>query len=38
MEGGIDDGDPCEAHSHHGFNGLDNLVVDAVAKFALALR
>jgi hypothetical protein len=38
MEGGIDDGDPCEAHSRHGFNGLDKLVVDAVAKFALSLR
>ena len=38
MEGGIDDGDPCEPHSRHGFNGLDSLVVDAVAKFALSLR
>jgi hypothetical protein len=27
MEGGVSSGDPCEASSHHGFNGLDARVV-----------
>jgi hypothetical protein len=34
LDGGLAQGDPCQARSHHGFNGLDAQVVDAVAKFA----
>jgi hypothetical protein len=36
LEGGRDDGDPCEAHSSHGFYGLDGQVVDAIARFVLS--
>lgn len=31
--GGIDRGDPCEAMAYHGFNGLDNEVVAAIAAW-----
>jgi hypothetical protein len=31
VEGGIANGDPCEAGSHHGFNGLDARVVGLAA-------
>jgi hypothetical protein len=34
MDGGTNTGDPCEARSYHGFNGLDANVVSTVAKFA----
>jgi hypothetical protein len=34
LDGGVNRGDPCEAAGHHGFNGLDAQVVDAVTKFA----
>jgi hypothetical protein len=34
LDGGTDIGDPCQARSYHGFNGIDDQVVDAVAKFA----
>jgi hypothetical protein len=27
VEGGVNNGDPCEAGGHHGFNGLDARVV-----------
>jgi hypothetical protein len=35
LDGGTAQGDPCQARGHHGFNGLDAQVVDAVAKFAV---
>ena len=34
LEGGEEVGDPCEAQGHHGFRGLDQKVVEAVAAFA----
>ena len=34
LNGGVSDGDPCEAWAHHGFNGIDGQVVAAVASFA----
>jgi hypothetical protein len=34
LDGGRSVGDPCEARSHHGFNGIDGQVVSAVAGFA----
>lgn len=36
MTGGINSGDPCQARSYHGFNGLDAAVVATVAAFAAA--
>jgi hypothetical protein len=38
MEGGLSSGDPCKARAHHGFNGLDRLVVSTVAQFAVSAR
>jgi hypothetical protein len=38
MDGGSNDGDPCEARAYHGFNGLDGQVVSTVAQFAGSLR
>jgi hypothetical protein len=35
LDGGEDEGDPCEAMAHHGFNGLDGKVVSVVTAFAL---
>jgi hypothetical protein len=34
LDGGVSSGSPCEARSHHGFNGIDGQVVSAVAGFA----
>jgi hypothetical protein len=34
LDGGVSEGDPCEAWAHHGFNGIDMQVVAAVASFA----
>jgi hypothetical protein len=34
LDGGANNGDPCQAGGHHGFAGLDSQVVSAVAKFA----
>jgi hypothetical protein len=34
LDGGANNGDPCQAGGHHGFAGLDSQVVDAVVKFA----
>jgi len=34
LDGGVSSGPPCEARSHHGFNGIDGQVVSAVAGFA----
>jgi hypothetical protein len=33
LSGGADEGDPCEAGGHHGFNGLDGQVVGLAASF-----
>jgi len=33
VSGGVSQGHPCEAFSHHGFNGLDGQIVDMVAGF-----
>ena len=30
LDGGTAEGDPCQARGHHGFNGIDAQVVDAV--------
>ena len=34
LDGGANDGDPCQAKGHHGFAGLDSQVVNEVVKFA----
>jgi dienelactone hydrolase len=34
--GGADQGDPCEARGHHGFNGLESQVVSQIAAWLLA--
>ncbi len=34
LSGGSPDGDPCDADSYHGFNGIDGQVVSAVSSFA----
>ena len=34
MDGGSDRGNPCQARSYHGFNGLDARVVSTIAGFA----
>ncbi len=34
LDGGTAQGNPCRARGHHGFNGLDSQVVNAVATFA----
>jgi hypothetical protein len=33
LDGGENSGDPCQARSYHGFNGLDGAVVSAAAGF-----
>jgi hypothetical protein len=33
LSGGVDEGDPCQARGHHGFNGLDREVVELAAGF-----
>jgi hypothetical protein len=33
VSGGVDRGDPCEAESHHGFNGLDGQIVGLAGSF-----
>lgn len=38
IDGGSDQGDPCQARGHHGFAGLDGRVVGAVAGFARSVR
>lgn len=34
VDGGASVGDPCQARAHHGFNGVESRVVDAIAAFA----
>ena len=36
IEGGVDVGDPCEAQGHHGFAGVEDRAIDAIADFVLA--
>jgi alpha/beta superfamily hydrolase len=36
FEGGMDRGNPCEAMSHHGFNGLENEVVGSIVSWMTA--
>lgn len=38
LDGGTDQGHPCQARGYHGFAGLDGRVVGAVAGFARGLR
>ena len=33
LDGGISEGDPCEARAHHGFNGIDGRVVGLAGGF-----
>jgi hypothetical protein len=33
LTGGVEEGDPCQARGHHGFNGLDGQVVALAAGF-----
>lgn len=33
LTGGVEEGDPCQARGHHGFNGLDGQVVSLAAGF-----
>jgi hypothetical protein len=34
LNGGVSEGDPCEARAYHGFNGIDGQVVSVVSSFA----
>jgi hypothetical protein len=36
FKGGRAEGDPCEAMGHHGFNGLEDQVVAAIAGWVTA--
>jgi len=36
FDGGEDEGDPCGAKAHHGYNGIEPEVVEAIARFVLA--
>lgn len=36
FRGGVDQGDPCEALAHHGYNGIEPAVVNAIADWILA--
>jgi pimeloyl-ACP methyl ester carboxylesterase len=36
VDGGISQGDPCEAFAHHGYNGIESGVVDKIATWVLA--
>ena len=33
LSGGVNEGDPCQAGGHHGFNGIDSQVVGLAASF-----
>jgi hypothetical protein len=35
VRGGMSQGDPCEAWSHHGFNGIESEVVEKIAAWML---
>lgn len=34
VEGGVSEGNPCKPRAHHGFNGVENKLVDAIVGFA----
>jgi dienelactone hydrolase len=36
FEGGIDQGDPCQARGHHGFNGIEREVITRIAAWISA--
>lgn len=36
FDGGRSTGDPCEAFAHHGYNGIESRVVDAIVEFMTA--
>ncbi len=36
VKGGVSQGDPCEAYSHHGFNGIESQVVKKIGEWMLA--
>jgi hypothetical protein len=38
LDGGRDEGDPCQAAGHHGFAGIDGQVVARVTGFAASVR
>lgn len=38
LDGGRDEGDPCQARGHHGFAGIDGRMVGAVTGFARGIR
>jgi len=39
VEGGVSEGDPCEARAYHGFNGIEETVVTSASRWMLeALR
>ncbi len=33
MDGGISEGDPCEAFAHHGFHGIEGETIDAIKQW-----
>ena len=33
---GLDQGDPCQAKSYHGFNGTEDQLIEVAATFILA--
>jgi hypothetical protein len=33
IDGGVTEGDPCEAFGHHGFNGVESRMISAVTSF-----
>lgn len=38
LEGGVNDGDPCQARGYHGFAGIDGRMVGTVLGFARSVR
>lgn len=38
LDGGVDEGDPCQARGHHGFAGIDGKVNGVVLGFARGIR
>lgn len=38
LDGGVDEGNPCQARGHHGFAGIDGKMVGTVLGFARSVR
>lgn len=38
LDGGVNDGDPCQARGHHGFAGIDGKMTGTVLGFARSVR